>query len=379
MDLHELQRNWHEFGRRNALGSIFTLTQSEDELPEWDRHEFFETGVEEIEHVVRYLDALELEIPRTRALDFGCGVGRLTQALGRHFDKCDGVDIAPSMIELAREYNALGDRCTYHLNARDDLRLFADDSFDFIYSTVVLQHIAPEYSRNYIREFVRVLASGGVALFDVPSELVPLATPLPAEACRARISLLDAPWFFPAGARRTLRAHVRNLSERTWSGARVPDGVGEIRLGNHWLDRRGHAIAWDDGRAALPRDVEPGGEVEISLDVKVPERLGACILELDLVKEGVSWFAENGSNTRKLGGVVVPRLAQVAALRARFARQEQPQPAPAGGGPTMEMHPVHRADVVALVEESGGRVVNVEPSAAAGASWIGFRYCVTKT
>jgi SAM-dependent methyltransferase len=378
VDLQELQRNWHEFGRRNALGSIFTLTAPEGELPEWDRDEFFETGVREIESALGYLDSLGVEVPRDRALDFGCGVGRLTQALGRNFAECAGVDIAPSMIELARDYNTLGDRCTYHLNDRDDLRLFQDDSFDFIYSTVVLQHIAPEYTRNYIREFVRVLRPGGVALFDVPSEPVPPAEALATEAYRADISLVDVPWLFPAGTRQTLRARVKNSSPRTWSGARVPDSVGELRLGNHWLDRRGHVMVRDDGRAALPRDVEPGGVVELAIDVCVPDRLGACILELDLLQEGVSWFAEKGSGTRKLAGVIVPGLPRLRALRERLARRERPERSPAGDGPRMEMHAVNRAEVVELVERSGGRVVSVDESAAAGASWIGFRYCVTK-
>ena len=378
MDLRELQRNWNEFGRRNPFGAIVTLTHDEGELPEWDRDDFFETGVREIDAIVDYVKTLPVDLSWRRGLDFGCGVGRLTQALGRHFDEVAGVDIAPSMVDLAREYNALGDRCTYHVNDHPDLRLFEDDAFDFIYSTIVLQHIAPEYSREYIREFVRVLAPGGVAVFDVPSHRVPPAQPLRSAACRARIALVDPLPSFAAGVSETLRVRVCNASPDTWSGARVPQAAGQLRLGNHWLDRRGHPIAIDDGRAPLPRDVPPGETVECTLEVRPPRRPGAYILELDMVQEGVAWFAEKGSPVRRVVAFVVPGLASALALRDRLRRRAPAAPAVVDDEPSMEMHPVPRAEVVELVESGGGRLLAVDASAAAGASWLGFRYCVTK-
>ncbi len=60
-----------------------------------------------------YLGDRQISFPKRRALDFGCGVGRLTQALARHFNIVDGVDIAPSMIELANQFNRSGGRCRY--------------------------------------------------------------------------------------------------------------------------------------------------------------------------------------------------------------------------------------------------------------------------
>jgi ubiquinone/menaquinone biosynthesis C-methylase UbiE len=77
-----------------------------------------------------------------RALDFGCGVGRLAQALLPRFERVDGVDIAPSMLELAARYNKDPARCVFHLNERADLALFPDRSFTFIYTSLVLQHVA---------------------------------------------------------------------------------------------------------------------------------------------------------------------------------------------------------------------------------------------
>jgi ubiquinone/menaquinone biosynthesis C-methylase UbiE len=51
-----------------------------------------------------------------------------------------GVDIAPSMIELAEEMNRHGGRCRYVLNGEDNLRVFPESFFDLIYSNITLQH-----------------------------------------------------------------------------------------------------------------------------------------------------------------------------------------------------------------------------------------------
>jgi ubiquinone/menaquinone biosynthesis C-methylase UbiE len=139
VDLKRLQANWNAFG--------------------------------EIDGILERVSGLEIPVRRGRALDFGCGVGRLTQGLCRHFDECCGVDIAPSMIELARAHNHHGARCRYEVNPAADLRLFADDTFDFIYSSLVLQHMRPRYAKRYIPEFLRILAPGGCMAFRLPSQL----------------------------------------------------------------------------------------------------------------------------------------------------------------------------------------------------------------
>jgi ubiquinone/menaquinone biosynthesis C-methylase UbiE len=72
------------------------------------------------------------------------------------------------MVERARAFNRHGDRVEYLENARDDLSILADECFDFVYSSITLQHIPPEPAGKYIREFFRVLKPGGIAVFQVP-------------------------------------------------------------------------------------------------------------------------------------------------------------------------------------------------------------------
>lgn len=171
MDLRKLQRTWDALGKRDALWAILTAPEKKDQR--WDREEFFETGRREIADVFDYLARLGLVPNRNgKALDFGCGVGRLTQALAAYFDVVYGVDIAPSMIELANQYNRFSAKCRYTVNSSNNLSVFSDGTFDFIYSNLVLQHMQPKYARGYIKEFLRLLGPRGILLFQQPSREV---------------------------------------------------------------------------------------------------------------------------------------------------------------------------------------------------------------
>lgn len=170
MDLQELQRNWDMFGRTDPLWAV--LTDPAKRGNRWSLSEFFATGDRDIDALLGHLESLELVVVKGRALDFGCGVGRLTQALARHFTAVIGVDIAPSMLEQARALNRYGARCEYLLNTRDDLQLLGSGSFDLVYSNITLQHMEPRYAHGYIAEFVRLLAPGGVLAFQLPTKRV---------------------------------------------------------------------------------------------------------------------------------------------------------------------------------------------------------------
>jgi 2-polyprenyl-3-methyl-5-hydroxy-6-metoxy-1,4-benzoquinol methylase len=164
MSLRDVQRNWDAMGRRNPLTAILTTRLS------WEVGEFFETGRREVEGLLRDIAELDTRLDAGRALDFGCGVGRLTQSLADHYEEVVGVDIASSMIELAEKMNRHGTRCRYVLNERDDLRIFGGDHFDLIYSNITLQHMEPRYAFRYIKEFLRVLSMDGLLVFHLPSE-----------------------------------------------------------------------------------------------------------------------------------------------------------------------------------------------------------------
>ena len=141
MQLNWLTLHWERLARRDPYFAVLT-----DVNKRFGRHDvaaFYQTGVEEIAAILQRADERGIPVPRRRALDFGCGVGRLTLALADTFDRCDGVDISAAMLAVARKHCRHPDRCVFHRNVAEDLSLFADATFSFAYSTLVLQHMAP--------------------------------------------------------------------------------------------------------------------------------------------------------------------------------------------------------------------------------------------
>jgi len=168
MNKRRYLRNWEGIARADPLWSICTHPDRKD--GKWGREEFFETGRGEWGSLVRYLSEQNIALPRNgKALDFGCGVGRLSRAMAGYFSTVTGVDASAAMIGLAREYHA-GEYSTIRFVHHDQpgLSLFGNNTFDFILSVLVLQHIPVEEGKNYLREMARVLKPGGILLFQVP-------------------------------------------------------------------------------------------------------------------------------------------------------------------------------------------------------------------
>ena len=163
--LRRFGSSWDRLGRENALGAILTR---DGRLADWNVDEFLETGRTDAAHFLNELSQVAPETPRTRALDFGCGVGRITRALTEHFDEVIGIDVASSMIERARALTPDTPRCTFVVNRASHLRQFPSGSFAVVYCRLVLQHIEPPIIRRYIPELVRVLQPGGVPMFQLP-------------------------------------------------------------------------------------------------------------------------------------------------------------------------------------------------------------------
>ncbi len=132
MRLSGLRRHWNEFGRSDPLWAI--LTAPDKKGNRWSVDEFLQTGRDEIAALITYLDARGLTGARTRALDFGCGAGRLTHALADHFDQVIGVDIAPSMIDVARRLHAAVPGVEFRVNASSRLESVASGSIDLVYT-----------------------------------------------------------------------------------------------------------------------------------------------------------------------------------------------------------------------------------------------------
>lgn len=168
--LRRHQQDWEALGRVDPLWAV--LTSPTRRHGRWNTADFFATGVRDVDALMKTAAALGLPQRRDDALDFGCGVGRLTRALVGHFERCVGVDISAPMLAQAEELNRDCDRCRFVLNAAEDLRAFESASFDLVYTKYVLQHLPGRaLVRSYLGELLRVLRPGGLLVFQLPERI----------------------------------------------------------------------------------------------------------------------------------------------------------------------------------------------------------------
>ena len=164
------RQDWDRLAEADALWAV--LTKPGTKGGRWDVDEFFATGEAEIAHVLTVAGPLGRPSRRAQALDFGCGVGRLTRALAGRFDVVVGVDVSEAMIDQARRYNGAYRTCEFRLNTDGDLRQFDSASFDFVYSNIVLQHLrsVPEITA-YLDELIRITRPDGLVVFGLANRI----------------------------------------------------------------------------------------------------------------------------------------------------------------------------------------------------------------
>ena len=161
--------NWNTMAELDPLWAI--LSDPQKKFGKWDRQEFLTSGDREAERVMEMCKTYGIELAFGKILDFGCGVGRMTRAFSKFFNGCVGLDVSEKMVDLARKFNADRQHIEFVASTTPTLP-FASESFDFVFSVLVLQHL-PQKSMilGYIAEFIRVAKSDGVIVFQLTDEL----------------------------------------------------------------------------------------------------------------------------------------------------------------------------------------------------------------
>ncbi|HEU4593566.1 MAG TPA: hypothetical protein VFS10_00255 [Pyrinomonadaceae bacterium] len=134
---------------------------------------------------------------------------------------------------------------------------------------------------------------------------------LPDNGFKAEITLADPPAKLRAGQKETVQVKVKNASDVQWyaRGAEFntsSDNKFYLAAGNRWLKAENNEKVTDmDGRYGLPKDLAPGEEAEVPLQITAPKTPGEYILEVDIIQEQVGWFLDKGSPTAKVKVTVV--------------------------------------------------------------------------
>jgi SAM-dependent methyltransferase len=150
--------DWRELGATQPYWGVLTHADYRTEnLTPANLEAFYASGADHIGDMARRLKAATGQAPGGRALDFGCGAGRLTEAMTAHAGPVTGYDISPGMLAEARKR---GGKAAYVENLPDGL-------FDWINSFIVFQHIPPARGLGLIEDLMGRLAPGGLISLHV--------------------------------------------------------------------------------------------------------------------------------------------------------------------------------------------------------------------
>lgn len=155
-------RTWERLAAEDPLRAIV-------DTPDGDALDaFLASGEREVETVLGALRELGIHPDAGDALDFGCGVGRLSLPLAGRFARVTGIDASPTMVARAQELAASRgtENVAYRLSAADGIPL-GSGSQDLVLSLITLQHVPAAAQLGYVREFARLLRPGGTAVVQV--------------------------------------------------------------------------------------------------------------------------------------------------------------------------------------------------------------------
>jgi SAM-dependent methyltransferase len=154
------EKAWKRLGATEPYFAVLSenqyLSAQEDGAA---RADFFMSGESHIAEVFADIHSIDSTFQPQRALDFGCGVGRLVIPLARRVHRVVGADISRAMIsESARNVSEAG-LTNVQLICTDEATL--PGTFDFIHSYIVFQHIPVKTGLRITEHLISRLEPGG--------------------------------------------------------------------------------------------------------------------------------------------------------------------------------------------------------------------------
>lgn len=157
-------RDWESLGTTDPYWAVVTddSYRARNLTPE-NIARFFATGERDIANVFAAVGQhVVAGFAPSRALDFGCGVGRLVLPLARRCAEVIGVDVSEAMLTEARRNAQRCGLSNVAFARTDDALSGVAGSFDFVHSYIVLQHIPVRRGEKITRRLIQLLAPGGV-------------------------------------------------------------------------------------------------------------------------------------------------------------------------------------------------------------------------
>lgn len=162
----DTDRDWEKYGKNDPYFSVLTDDKfRKSNLSDEHIKDFFKSGQDYVHNI---LDKIKVNIDPDftikKALDFGCGVGRLIIPLADVANEVTGVDVSDSMLKEAKkncEEREISN--VVFVNTNDSLSSLKG-KYNFIHSVIVFQHIPVKRGEQIFENLIAHLENEGICV-----------------------------------------------------------------------------------------------------------------------------------------------------------------------------------------------------------------------
>ena len=164
--MHDTDSEWKKWGKENPYFAVITDPKYKEGE---GKVEFMLSGKKYFEDILQDFNRLSIPLNRDgNALDYGCGVGRVLKPISEYFKSSTGIDVSSHMLEEARK-NCNKEKTELRLFTEyENLSNLLDNSYSFIHTLIVLQHIPIQRGLKILEQLLLKLDFNGRAIIEVP-------------------------------------------------------------------------------------------------------------------------------------------------------------------------------------------------------------------
>ena len=162
-----IQTQWTGYGESEPFASVLSDEQFLKENIQANMHILEASGAEVVRRVQVVAARNQVDIPKGRCLELGCGVGRITKPLSQWFDRVIAADISAGNLEVCK--NRMAEAGVGNVEAlllKSPEHLGVVKSIDAFVSVIVLQHNPPPVQYFLLDRIFENINEGGVAFFQ---------------------------------------------------------------------------------------------------------------------------------------------------------------------------------------------------------------------
>ena len=272
VDNQQTDADWEAMGAADPYFSVITHDKYHKEnLDPNGIEDFFESGRR---HVATLMEGVPANHSRQRALDFGCGVGRVAIPLSKHFREVVGADVSQSMLQEANRNRAQHHADNVSFVQTSDSLDEIEGAFDLVHTFIVLQHIPVARGNAIFSRLVDLIAPGGFGsihmTYSKSTHSSKLASLWPPAGPNGEVAPLQLRKRLRTGWRRVRKQLKQTAAAMLSTHREKPHGLPAMQMNPYTLNPLFHTLQENNVTQIAIRLSDHGGEYGTNLFFQKP-------------------------------------------------------------------------------------------------------------